>query len=247
MSNLELIVWVVSINWGIPIVLSLLYILPAWLLLHEFKFAGFEGPFMRFTLVGKYPHDWYDGMWVYWRSKDTAERDWYQLHDVGKGRAELVRYPEPRKGDFKTFWVDNEEIDPMEPWHAKLWGDWWGVAMHVAIIHREHVMMSNTSKLQRLIKHEKTHAYQQLLGLIFWVIYMGHMLWILTSQKGGYIARALKYRVIFGTKMKVQYKYDKHPYLDCVWERQARRVAGQEVNIPPRHWPQGPEDLWAWF
>jgi len=39
----------------------------------------------------------------------------------------------------------------------------------------------------------------------------------------------------------------KHSYLDNHFEREARRVAGQMVDIPPEHWPDGPNDRWVFW
>jgi len=127
-------------------------------------------------------------------------------------------------GPFAKFKLspDANTGDPIEPWHAKAWKDWEGVALHWFMCYRKIG--------ERTEMHEGTHCWQQLaFGLLWWVIYFGHMLWILVTQK------------IKGKP------YTKHAYLDCVWERQARKRAGQIVDVPPKYWMQGEDDLWPWW
>lgn len=112
--------------------------------------------------------------------------------------------------------------DPIEPWHANAWRDWSGVGLHWYMCYRR--------PHPRTVLHEGTHCWQQAIcGLMFWIIYFGHMLWILVTQR-------IKGR-----------PYTKHAYLDCVWERQARKRAGQLADIPPTQWTHGKDDLWPWF
>lgn len=127
-------------------------------------------------------------------------------------------------GIFPKFRLATKEDtdDPIEPWHANAWRDWNGVGLHWYMCYRR--------PHPRTIIHEGTHLWQQFFcGLMFWVIYFGHMLWILITQR------------IKGKP------YTKHPYLDCVWERQARKRAGQLVDIPPSQWMHGKDDLWPWW
>jgi hypothetical protein len=173
---MEIAIWIVSINWGLPIIGFGLYFLITWLVFKDYVFEGFHGIFPKMRLVNK-----------------------------------------------------GEIDDPIEPWHAKLWKDWWGVCLHVAIGYRDRPGKWDDAQVKRGLIHEGTHGYQQLLGLIFWVIYFGHMGLILVTQK------------IKGKP------YTKHAYLDCVWERQARKRAGQLVDIPPEQWKHGPNDIWPWW
>jgi hypothetical protein len=123
------------------------------------------------------------------------------------------------EGPIAKFRLAKKDV---EPWHAKLWKDWWGVGLHWFMCYKY--------PNERGMRHEKAHCSQQLsCGLFWWFIYFGHMLWILVVQK------------IKGPP------YTKHPYLDCVWERGARRAAGQPVDIPPDKWPDGPKDLFPWW
>ena len=43
------------------------------------------------------------------------------------------------------------------------------------------------------------------------------------------------------------YGHDKHAYYDNWFERDARRYAGQQVEIPRDRWPDGPHDRWPWW
>ena len=126
-------------------------------------------------------------------------------------------------GPFAKFLLATEEDtdDPIEPWHAKAWAGWGGLSLHW--------FMCYTAHNKRMELHEGAHCWQQAAcGLIWWAIYFGHMLWILITQK------------IKGKP------YTKHAYLDIVWERMARKRAGQPVNIPPKDWPHGEGDLFPW-
>ena len=69
-----------------------------------------------------------------------------------------------------------------------------------------------------------------ILGIIIYgSIYIGHMMWILVTQK------------IKGAP------YTKHAYYDCIFERLARKAAGQLVDIPANQWSWGDKDLWPWW
>lgn len=43
------------------------------------------------------------------------------------------------------------------------------------------------------------------------------------------------------------FKRNKHAYLDNYFERDARKFAGQKVDIPREEWPEGPYDRWPWW
>ena len=43
------------------------------------------------------------------------------------------------------------------------------------------------------------------------------------------------------------FQHAKHAYLDNPFEREARRAAGQKVDIPPDEWPDGPNDRFPWL
>jgi hypothetical protein len=150
-------------------------------------------------------------------------------------------------GPFAKFRLVNKgEIDdPIEPWHARAWSDWWGVCLHWYICYRDRPGKFDDALVARGLVHEGTHGWQQLaLGLLFWVAYKGHMLWILVTQKirHWWLKRKMHPEGAEQPPDNVRY-YTKHAYLDCWAERMARGRAGQLVDVPPYQWPQGPADL----
>ena len=128
-------------------------------------------------------------------------------------------------GPFAKFRLvtKKDTNDPIEPWHAKMWKDWWGIGLGLFMCYRYHNVRGEI--------HEGTHCWQwAILGLIIFILaYKGHVLWILITQK------------IKGKP------YTKHAYLDCWAERMARSRAGQTVNILPKDWMHGKGDLLPWF
>lgn len=129
-------------------------------------------------------------------------------------------------GPFAMFRLVEKGV---EPWHARLWRDWGGVGLYGFMCYRAPAGKRG-AWVQRTIEHEAEHCLHWLiLGMSFYVFYVGHMLWILVTQK------------LKGPP------YTKHPYLDCWSERLARREARQRVDIPPDMWPHGRKDLWPWW
>lgn len=128
------------------------------------------------------------------------------------------------RGPFLKFRLSHRRT--LEPWHARLWRDWAGVGLYGFMCYRSFTLRKN----KKTIDHEAEHCVHWLiLGLSFYPLYLGHMLWILVTQR------------IKGPP------YTKHPYLDCWSERLARREACQRVDIPPEQWPHGKKDLWPWW
>jgi len=127
-------------------------------------------------------------------------------------------------GPFAKFRLatDKDTDDPIEPWHANAWRGWGGVGLHWYMCYRWHN--------PRTELHEGGHCWQQLAcGLMWWVIYFVHMGWIVVTQR------------IKGKP------YTRHAYLDSIWERMARKRAGQPVELTPKDWPHGKKDLWPWW
>lgn len=66
-----------------------------------------------------------------------------------------------------------------------------------------------------------------------------------------------KDRVLFGGYFAIAYiinsvfiwlfQKNKHAYYDNIWERRARKAAGQLVDIPRERWPHGKDDRWVWW
>lgn len=102
---------------------------------------------------------------------------------------------------------------------VNLWSRWGGFGLGNFTIYNGDYIDNETT-----IIHERRHCQQTLTyGILMPLSYIGHMIWIYFLQK------------------------DKHPYIDCIWERDARDSAGQQVNVSQIEWYWGPEDRWPWF
>lgn len=116
------------------------------------------------------------------------------------------------------------ELDFMEPWHVKWWKDWGGVGLYWFMCFRDRPSKWDDEWVGRTVVHEGTHNIQTaVFGLMKFVLDLVFMLFIFVFLK------------------------DKHPYLDNPFERQARRRAGQQVDVPKEDWPQGKNDRWPWW
>jgi hypothetical protein len=106
-------------------------------------------------------------------------------------------------------------------WYARAWRDWAGWGGPCVILLKEGADPSWDSITEA---HEERHCVQQfLLGPTFYPAYFfdSLALWIFFSKR--------------------------HAYLDNIFERDARRYAGQPVVIDPSGWPQGEDDRWPWW
>jgi len=82
----------------------------------------------------------------------------------------------------------------------------------------------NVYRLNRTLAHEKRHCYQQyVLGVLFYPVYIldSVLIWLFQPEK--------------------------HSYYDNWFERDARKAAGQLLDIPKSRWRSGPGDRWAWW
>lgn len=112
----------------------------------------------------------------------------------------------------------------LQKWHDRLWRDWGGVGLFLAMVYRDNEGPEDDAWVARTVVHEGTHCWHWVwLGAMFYVTYLGHMLFIFLFQK------------------------ERHPYLDCWSERLARKRAGQLVDVPRDQWPDGPKDRWPWW
>lgn len=124
-------------------------------------------------------------------------------------------------GPFVKYKLTTKDV---EPWHAKLWKDWGGIGCYGFMCYKDRDDKSDDAWVTRTIVHEGTHCRQFLiLGLLQPLLYLGHSGFIFFFQKS------------------------KHAYLDNWFERQARKRAGQLVDIPREKWPQGTNDRWPWW
>jgi hypothetical protein len=200
----------VGLNWGLPL-LTWVYPLVMWLIFRDLKFEGFRGPFFRFRLLGDKR--------VYWKGDWVAPEGEYVIVGKSEGTYQI-------SSGKHTLSVpeDDDRLDFMEPWHAKLWVDWGGVGLYWFMVYRDRPSAWDDYWVGRTITHESVHCTQvAILGMLHVLSYIIHVLFIYFFQS------------------------DRHPYLDCWAERQARRIAGQKVDIPKDEWPQGPDDRWPWW
>lgn len=86
------------------------------------------------------------------------------------------------------------------------------------------VMDTDTERWKRTVKHELRHILQEYV--------FGHFQPILYFLSSVFIWVFLRKR---------------HSYYDNPFERDARKYAGQLVDIPKSRWSDGPEDRWAWW
>ena len=105
-------------------------------------------------------------------------------------------------------------------WYERTWmKKWAGFCTGAVIVYRHDYVGS-----ERTEKHERQHAKQcYWFGIFQPIAYFSHCLFIWFFQK------------------------NKHAYLDNWFERDARRAAGQPVDIPPEQWFEGPDDRWPWW
>ena len=107
-------------------------------------------------------------------------------------------------------------------WYYRLWRDWCGWAGPSVIILRTD---GRCKKIEIKIRiHELTHVIQQFTwGPLFYPAYFlaSIFIWIFLKEK--------------------------HSYYDNPFERQARRLAGQVVDIPKERWRDGENDRWIWW
>jgi len=130
-------------------------------------------------------------------------------------------------GPFGKFRLANKGL---ESWHAARWKDWGGTAMYWFMCYRDREGAYDDAWVERTKLHEGEHCkHFAILGAFFWLLYLGHSLLILVTQK------------IKGKP------YTKHAYLDNWSEKLARKRATQVVDIAPSDWFQGEGDIWPWW
>jgi len=108
----------------------------------------------------------------------------------------------------------------LEKWYVRLWRDWggWG-GPGMFIWKGDRTTLICTTRL-----HELCHVEQQFRwGIFFYPAYLLSSVFIWLFQRS------------------------RHAYLDNPFEREARKAAGQLVDIPRDQWPHGPRDHWPWW
>ena len=98
---------------------------------------------------------------------------------------------------------------------------WAGWSSGVFIVVRYDILLRPGN---RTVPHEERHVKQQMVFGIFHPIFyilMSCFIWA--------------------------FLWKFHSYYDNLFERDARKAAGQKVNIPKENWRSGPEDRWIWW
>jgi len=109
-------------------------------------------------------------------------------------------------------------------WYAKLWNAWKGTGLFMNIIYEDDPGTRDDAFVLKTIIHETRHSWQWVvLGGSFVIVYFGDCGFIYLFQQ------------------------NKHPYLDNILERDARRAAKERVDIPREQWIDGPNDRWPWW
>jgi hypothetical protein len=109
-------------------------------------------------------------------------------------------------------------------WYAKLWQDWYGMGFMGIVLYRDEPGIYDDAFVKMTLIHEPRHCLQgYILGLLFWILYVVDLLLIYFFIPA------------------------RHPYLDNWFERDARRVSGDQVDFTPDQWPNGPNDRWPWW
>lgn len=122
-------------------------------------------------------------------------------------------------GPFFTFIVDFKN-DARFCRRQMLAKGWAGYAWGNVVF----VVDTDTERWDRTVRHELKHVFQQyIFGTLQPIIYflVSIFIWLFVRKL--------------------------HSYYDNPFERQARRYAGQRINIPKSKWKDGPEDRWAWW
>lgn len=84
--------------------------------------------------------------------------------------------------------------------------------------------LASVFKDTRTINHERRHCFHwYVLGVFFILVYPLNSVFVYLFQKS------------------------KHSYFDNWFERDARKSAGQQLDIPKSQWSNGPEDRWIWW
>ena len=133
------------------------------------------------------------------------------------------------------------KLKKRDSWYARLWKKWWGWSGPCVYIYRDtgHILeeLSEVNELYKLYideqvsitkKHELRHCDQQFVfGPLHYPLYFicSAGIWIWATATNA----------------------DKHSYLDNPFEKDARKHAGQMVNIPRAYWPDGKNDRNPWW
>lgn len=124
--------------------------------------------------------------------------------------------------------------------YSNLWRKWWGWSGPCVYVYKDvDYIISNdgvnemhrkwlTKQVAKTEVHEIRHCWQQLIfGPLHYPLY------------------GLCFVVL--TICNIVFRMDVHGYYDNPFERDARRAAGQQVDIPRSQWSSGPNDTNPWI
>lgn len=130
--------------------------------------------------------------------------------------------------EFLVFEFENPITETSPSWYDQQWERWAGWSGPCVYIYKAHKgpgghLLNDITRV-----HEIRHCKQQFKwGIFFYPAYLGSSLWILISN-------------LWRTEKR-------HGYYDNWFERDARRAAGQLVDIPRDRWRDGPNDFIPWW
>ena len=142
-------------------------------------------------------------------------------------------------------------------WYETVEGSWFekkfpygGMAIGPLVVLKREL---TTGQRTRIMDHEETHVIQGAIQGTLWpVLYVIIVLaadWPLRTLLG-VIPLALSTQPICYILSSVFiwiFLRKRHAYYDNPYERQARARAGQNVEVPPSGWRDGPDDRWLWW
>jgi len=123
---------------------------------------------------------------------------------------------------WEYWWASRWSLISQHSWYAKKWARWKGVGLWLAMIINDRDLIG--SRLATCIRHEGRHSY-------IWFFLGG---W-------GYVAYVAHSVFIFF------FRPDQHTHIHNWFEIDARKFAGQRVEIPRSQWKDGPDDRVPWF
>lgn len=136
------------------------------------------------------------------------------------------------------YFIWSFEIIAKDNWYARAWSKWAGWSGPCVYLFKKYTRVKYPFLSDQELKirdsitrdHELEHCEQQFIfGAFYYFVYISNSIWILISN---------------GWRT---YDEKRHMYLDNMFERGARRVAGQVVNIPRSQWLDGPDDYNPWL
>jgi hypothetical protein len=167
---LEVLLWVVGLNWGLPL-LTWSYVLVVWLWFRDVSLVGWFRGIPKFRLLGDERVWWNDSM-------HPGQQGEFEIVGLN-GKAYVIRGL-----DGSEHTVFSTELDFMEPWHSRLWVDWGGVGLYGYMVYRDRPLAWDDKWVARTVTHEWVHVVQFLsLGLLHFLLYAGHVGFIYLFQK----------------------------------------------------------------